>query len=98
MYTDSESSWSFASDTYMQIMSNGVFKSPVHRVVTNSQKERMSLAMFYATDLEKEVQPIAQLLDEKHPARYKKIKYRDLMAAHYEHFSRRERVIESLNI
>ncbi|CAD6337484.1 unnamed protein product [Miscanthus lutarioriparius] len=82
----------------LEIMSNGVFKSPVHRVVTNSQKERMSLAMFYATDLEKEVQPIAELLDEKHPARYKKIKYRDLMAAHYEHFSRRERVIESLNI
>jgi isopenicillin N synthase-like dioxygenase len=79
-------------------MSNGVFKSPVHRVVTNAEKERVSMAMFYATDLEKEVQPIAELVDDKHPARYKKIKYRDLMSAHYDSFSRRERVIESLKI
>jgi hypothetical protein len=56
------------------------------------------MAMFYATDLEKEVQPIAELVDDKHPALYKKIKYRDLMSAHYDSFSRRERVIESLKI
>ena len=79
-------------------MSNGIFKGPVHRVVTNSEKERMSLAMFYGTDLEKEIEPIAELLDEKRPARYKKIKFRDLVAAHYEYFSKRERVIESLKI
>ncbi|KAG0513098.1 hypothetical protein BDA96_10G072000 [Sorghum bicolor] len=82
----------------LEIMSNGIFKGPVHRVVTNSEKERMSLAMFYATDFEKEIEPIAELVDEKRPARYKKIKFRDLVAAHYEYFSRRERVIESLKI
>ncbi|XP_066376877.1 codeine O-demethylase-like isoform X2 [Miscanthus floridulus] len=82
----------------LEIMSNGIFKGPVHRVVTNSEKERMSLAMFYGTDLEKEIEPIAELLDEKRPARYKKIKFRDLVAAHYEYFSKRERVIESLKI
>jgi isopenicillin N synthase-like dioxygenase len=79
-------------------MTNGIFKSPVHRVVTNSEKERMSLAMFYATDLEKEIEPIAELLDGKPPARYKKIKCRDLLAAHIEYFSKRERVVESLKI
>lgn len=80
-------------------MSNGIFTAPVHRVVANSEKKRMSLAMFYATDLEKEIEPIAELLDEeKQPARYKKIKCRDFVAAHYEYFSKRERVIESLKI
>ncbi|KAL9275555.1 Codeine O-demethylase-like protein [Drosera capensis] len=29
-----------------EIMSNGMFKSPVHRVVTNSERERVSVAMF----------------------------------------------------
>ncbi|KAL6606102.1 hypothetical protein ACP70R_041755 [Stipagrostis hirtigluma subsp. patula] len=80
------------------IMTNGIFKGPVHRAVTNSEKERMSLAMFYAADLEKEIEPMAELLDEKHPARYKKIKCKDFVAAHYEYFSKRERVIESLKI
>ncbi|KAJ1258270.1 hypothetical protein BS78_10G062200 [Paspalum vaginatum] len=82
----------------LEIMSNGIFRGPVHRVVTNSDKERMSLAMFYSVDLDKEIEPIAQLVDEKRPAQYKKIKCRDFVAAHYEHFSKRERVIESLKI
>lgn len=82
----------------LEIMSNGIFRGPVHRVVTNSEKERMSLAMFYATDLEKEIEPIAELLDEEQPARYKKIKCRDFVAAHYEYFSKRERVIDRLRL
>ncbi|CAL5037120.1 unnamed protein product [Urochloa decumbens] len=82
----------------LEIMSNGVFWGPVHRVVTNSEKERTSLAMFYSTDLEKEVEPIAELLGEKQPARYRKIKFRNFVAEHYEYFSKRERVIESLKI
>ncbi|RLN13080.1 codeine O-demethylase-like [Panicum miliaceum] len=66
----------------LEIMSNGIFGGPVHRVVTNSEKERMSLAMFYSADLEKEIEPMAELLDEEQqPARYRKIKCRDFVAA-----------------
>ncbi|KAF8733020.1 hypothetical protein HU200_015377 [Digitaria exilis] len=82
----------------LEIMTNGIFRSPVHRAVTNSEQERISLAMFYAADLEKEIEPMAQLLDEKQPARYKRVKCRDLLAAHREYFARRERVVESLKI
>ncbi|TVU02460.1 hypothetical protein EJB05_52048, partial [Eragrostis curvula] len=82
----------------MEIMTNGIFRGPVHRVVTNSEKERMSVAMFYAADLEKEIEPIAELLDEKQPLRYKKIKCKDFVYANYEYLSKRERVIESLKI
>ncbi|KAL6861220.1 hypothetical protein ACP4OV_016920 [Aristida adscensionis] len=82
----------------MEIMTNGIFKGPVHRVVTNSEKERISLAMFFATDLDKDIEPLPGLIDEKHPARYKKIKFNDLVSAHYEYFSKKEIVIESLKI
>ncbi|KAI3775395.1 hypothetical protein L1987_49968 [Smallanthus sonchifolius] len=34
----------------MQILSNGIFKSPVHRVVTNKGKGRISVAMFTEPD------------------------------------------------
>ncbi|KAL6883397.1 hypothetical protein ACP4OV_010811 [Aristida adscensionis] len=84
---------------FMEIMSNGIFKSPIHRVVTDVGKERISLAMFYGFDSEKEIEPAANLLlHEKQPARYKKIKTEDYMAEFYEHFARGTRVIDFMKI
>ncbi|CAN6329924.1 unnamed protein product [Urochloa humidicola] len=47
----------------MEIMNNGIFKSPVHRVLTNAEKERLSLAVFYGVGEEKARQLGASLLD-----------------------------------
>ncbi|KAL8136969.1 hypothetical protein V2J09_002970 [Rumex salicifolius] len=38
-----------------QIMSNGIFRSPLHRVVTHADKERMTLGMFCYPDQENEL-------------------------------------------
>jgi isopenicillin N synthase-like dioxygenase len=38
----------------MQIMSNGIFKSPMHRVLTNTSKLRISVAMFKEPEQDKE--------------------------------------------
>ncbi|TYH68832.1 hypothetical protein ES332_D05G015800v1, partial [Gossypium tomentosum] len=51
----------------MQIMSNGIFKSPVHRVVTNTDKLRISVAMFNEVEPEKEIGPVEGLIDENRP-------------------------------
>ncbi|XP_044962124.1 codeine O-demethylase-like [Hordeum vulgare subsp. vulgare] len=82
----------------MEIMTNGIFKGPVHRVVTNSEKERLSVAVFYGLDPEKQIEPVAQMLNEDQPARYRKMKAKDFLVAHLEHFSRGERVVDSLRI
>uniref|UniRef100_A0ACD5XWH9 Uncharacterized protein n=1 Tax=Avena sativa TaxID=4498 RepID=A0ACD5XWH9_AVESA len=82
----------------MEVMTNGVFRGPVHRVVTNSEKERISLAVFYGFDPEEEIGPVADLLNEEQPARYKVMKTKDFLAAHYEHLSRGERLVDSLKI
>jgi len=81
-----------------QVMSNGIFKSPVHRVVANAAKEMISLAMFYGLDPEHEIEPAADLLHDKQPALYKKVKTKDYMAGFYEHFARGTRVIDSVKI
>ncbi|KAL5081901.1 hypothetical protein RYX36_010322 [Vicia faba] len=39
----------------MQIMSNGIFKSQMHRVVTNTEKLRMSIATFNEPEPENQV-------------------------------------------
>ncbi|TVU02462.1 hypothetical protein EJB05_52050, partial [Eragrostis curvula] len=82
----------------MEIMNNGIFKSPVHRVVTNAEKERISLAVFYGVDGDKMLEPAAGLLDENRPAGYRAIAIKDFVAGLHEHFSRGKRFIESLKI
>jgi isopenicillin N synthase-like dioxygenase len=79
-------------------MNNGIFKSPVHRVVANAENERISLAVFYGVDGEKVLEPAAGLLDEKRPARYRAIQVKDFVAGLFEHFSGGSRFIETLRI
>ncbi|OAY66783.1 Protein SRG1 [Ananas comosus] len=78
----------------MEIMSNGTFKSPVHRVVTNAGKERLSVAMFYALDPERELGPAAGLIDEERPRLYKTVKTKDYLAVLFETFAKGKRAID----
>ncbi|KAL0300007.1 UNVERIFIED_CONTAM: putative 2-oxoglutarate-dependent dioxygenase ANS [Sesamum angustifolium] len=58
----------------LEIMSNGIFKSLVHRVLTNSTRERNTLVMFCAPDPAQEIGPVEELVDEKRPRAFKNIK------------------------
>ncbi|XP_052159577.1 protein SRG1-like isoform X1 [Oryza glaberrima] len=83
---------------HMEIMSNGIFKSSVHRVMTNPEKERISVVLFYFMNLEKEIEPALELIDERHPARYKRVKIMDYLAGLFEHFLQGTRVIDTVKI
>ncbi|CAN1774757.1 Jasmonate-induced oxygenase 4 [Linum perenne] len=80
----------------VEIMSNGVFKSPVHRVVTNSEKERYSLAVFCIPSSEKEIKPAEGLISETRPALYKKVK--DYVSIYFEYYQRGRRPIDAAMI
>lgn len=54
----------------LQILSNGIYKSVEHRVVVNSHKDRLSLAMFYNPNGDKVLFPAPKLVDEKSPPLY----------------------------
>ncbi|KDP35888.1 hypothetical protein JCGZ_10458 [Jatropha curcas] len=58
----------------MQIMSNGIFRSPMHRVVTNSESLRLSAALFHEPEPEKEIGPVDSLMDEYRPRLYRNVK------------------------
>lgn len=79
-------------------MSNGIFKSPVHRVVTNVQKERLSVALFYSVDPERDLEPAPQLVHEKRQALYRKVKARDYIAGLFQYFSQGRRVIDTVKM
>ena len=55
-------------------MSNGIFKSPMHRVVTNSERMRISVAMFNEPETDKEIGPLEGLIDEERPRLYRNVK------------------------
>ena len=75
----------------MQIMTNGMFKSPVHRVLTNSEKERISVAVFYAPEPNKEIGPDEGLINEERKQIYKKVK--EYSVVHWEHYQKGKRAI-----
>ncbi|ESQ43088.1 hypothetical protein EUTSA_v10013988mg [Eutrema salsugineum] len=68
----------------LQIMSNGVYKSPVHRVVSNREKERISVATFCFPHAEQVIQPVEGLVSEARPRLYKTIKnYAEIYFKYY---------------
>nr|AIA59798.1 leucoanthocyanidin dioxygenase [Lycoris radiata] len=81
----------------MEIMSNGIFKSPVHRVVANS-KERISIAMFYSLEPEKILEPSEHLVSESRPSLYNKMTVKDFLIAFFEKFSHGVCTIEWLKV
>ncbi|XP_038889717.1 codeine O-demethylase-like isoform X2 [Benincasa hispida] len=80
----------------MEIMSNGILKSPLHRAVTNSERMRISLAMFHIPEIEREIGPVEGLVDEERPKKYKSIK--NYGAINYECYQKGIVPIDTLKI
>ncbi|XVE91265.1 hypothetical protein DITRI_Ditri20bG0139800 [Diplodiscus trichospermus] len=80
----------------MEIMTNGMFKSPVHRVVTNKEKERTSIAAFYTPEIHKEIGPEDGLVNEERPRLFKKVK--DYDTTHWEYYQRGMRALHIAQI
>ncbi|CAL5360871.1 unnamed protein product [Camellia sinensis] len=80
----------------MQIMTNGIIKSPVHRAVTNPEKLRISVAVSNEPEPEKEIGPEEGLIDEKRPRLYRNVK--NYAAVNFECFQKGEVAIETVKV
>ncbi|XP_021277366.1 uncharacterized protein LOC110411504 [Herrania umbratica] len=78
----------------MQIMSNGIFKSPMHRVVTNTDKLRISVAMFHEAEPDKEIGPVEGLIDDNRPRLYRNVK--NYASFNYECFQKGKVALEEV--
>ncbi|KAL4627398.1 protein SRG1-like [Castanea sativa] len=61
----------------MEILSNGAFTSIEHRVTVNSDKERISLAMFFNPKFEAEIGPVTSTLSPRNPPLFQRITMED---------------------
>eukprot|EP00250_Pteridium_aquilinum_P005418 c15509_g1_i2 orf=205-1350(-) len=66
-----------------EILTNGKYKSIEHRVVTNGEKPRMSIACFFGPLEDTIVAPLPKLLNENNPPHYKPTKFKD----YYQNFA-----------
>lgn len=63
-------------------MTNGKYKSVVHRAMVNSKTTRVSIATVYGPEVNKVVVPSPLLVDdESNPAAYRGMKYGDYFIA-----------------
>ncbi|CAN0901136.1 Codeine O-demethylase [Linum grandiflorum] len=67
----------------LEIMSNGEFKSPIHRAVVNPEKERISLAVLSFPENDREIEPVQGLVTEERPRLYRKVKYNGITQLGY---------------
>ncbi|CAN1795101.1 Feruloyl CoA ortho-hydroxylase F6H1-1 [Linum perenne] len=63
-----------------QVQSNGRYKSVHHRAVTTKNQSRVSLAMFYAPNLDAVIGPVEDLIDGQHPKVYREYLYSEFLA------------------
>lgn len=75
----------------MEIMTNGIFKSPLHRVVSNSDKDRYSIAMFLYPERSKEIGPEEGLINEEKPRVFKKVE--DYGVVHWGYYQQGKRAL-----
>ncbi|RDY01122.1 Flavonol synthase/flavanone 3-hydroxylase, partial [Mucuna pruriens] len=65
------------------VLSNGRFKSVLHRAVTNKLRTRVSMAMFYGPNMDTIIGPIEDLIDEEHPPRYRNYQFSEFIKEFY---------------
>ncbi|XP_019162006.1 PREDICTED: codeine O-demethylase-like [Ipomoea nil] len=70
----------------LEIFSNGLYKSVEHRVMVNSTKERISIAMFFNPKMESEIGPSPCLANHQNPPAFKRMKMEEYLK---EFFSRK---------
>lgn len=79
----------------LEIMSNGILKSVIHKVVIDKERERISVAMLCAPPPHKEIEPFTELVDKERPLQFNKVKnyFGDLF---FQYYPRGQRSITTL--
>lgn len=68
---------------FVQVMSNGRFKSVKHRVIQNSMKSRVSMIYFGGPPLKERIAPLPSLLAEGEQSLYKEFTWSEYKNSAY---------------
>ncbi|GMQ04700.1 hypothetical protein CsSME_00050033 [Camellia sinensis var. sinensis] len=81
---------------HLQVLSNGIYKSVLHRAVPSTDETRLSIATFYSLAMDEVIEPAPELVDEEHPKGYRGSSFQDYVNHLY---SKKEKTfIETLRL
>ncbi|KAL9230675.1 hypothetical protein vseg_005995 [Gypsophila vaccaria] len=83
---------------YAEVMSNGIYKSVMHRVMTNPVKARVSIAAFCTPEPETEVEPVAELINDNRPKMYNKLNKKIFKEIYVHTYPQGKKVVDVLII
>ncbi|KAL2929789.1 Protein SRG1 [Bienertia sinuspersici] len=81
-----------------EVMTNGKFKSVMHRVVTNDTKDRISVAAFCTPEDEKEIGPVSDLVSIHQPQLYKRFNIHEFRQMFFENYAQGHRTLDALKL
>ncbi|CAN0880292.1 AP-4 complex subunit epsilon [Linum grandiflorum] len=87
---------SLTSSDQTEIITNGNYRSAVHRAVTNSSMARLSVATFHDPAKTRNISPAPEIVSESSPQRYREVNYGDYMSRWYTKGPEGKRNIDSL--
>ncbi|KAL6144160.1 hypothetical protein ACLB2K_054855 [Fragaria x ananassa] len=79
-----------------EIMTNGKYKSSVHRAITNSNRPRLSVATFHDPAKTVKVSPASELISQSTPPLYGEVVYGDYVSSWYTKGPEGKRNIDAL--
>ncbi|EPS71653.1 gibberellin 3-oxidase, partial [Genlisea aurea] len=72
----------------MHILSNGLYPSVLHRAVVNRNRRRVSVAYLYGPPANVKIGPLDELIDERHPALYREVSWKEYLGTKAQHFDK----------
>lgn len=84
--------------TLLQIITNGRYKSSVHRAVVNAELARLSVATFYDPSKSRKICTAPQLVSKDEPQKYRGVVYGDYVSTWYSKGPDGKRNIDALLI
>ncbi|KAH0453229.1 hypothetical protein IEQ34_017553 [Dendrobium chrysotoxum] len=81
-----------------EILTNGIYRSAVHRAIVNADQARISVATFYDPAKTQKISPALQLVTEQSPLKYREVLYGDFVSSWYSKGPHGKRNIDALLI
>uniref|UniRef100_M4CYG1 Fe2OG dioxygenase domain-containing protein n=1 Tax=Brassica campestris TaxID=3711 RepID=M4CYG1_BRACM len=84
---------------HVEVLSNGLYKSVIHKVTLNEEKTRISLASLHSLGMDDKMSVPYQLVNNENPARYRESSFNDFLDFLVKNdISQGERFIDTLRI